>query len=183
VKPFKSTMIVQHPQPVVWRTIRDRLSELVPYMEDVAAVTTKSREEAPPGTVRLVNHWTAKAPLPAALAPVIREDMLSWIDYAEWHDASGECSWRIEPRFQVDRIRCSGIARYADAMAGRGTRVTFEGNLEIVPGGGLLAGPVARALEAFIIGIIPRNAQSLYRAAGSFLEREARPRAGTGLRR
>jgi hypothetical protein len=167
--PFKVTMVVQHPKPMVWAAVRDHLPELVPYMKDVSRITTNSREESA-GMVRLVNRWQAKAPVPQALASVVRQDMLAWTDYAEWWDASGECAWHIEPLFLADRIRCSGTARYDSAMAGRGTRVTFSGTLEILPGGGLLATPVVRALETFITGVIPRNAQSLYRAAAAFLE-------------
>src|SRR5690349_17286404 len=110
MRPFKSTVVVQHPQPIVWTTIRDRLPDLVPYMEDVASVTTRSRVEEAPATIRLVNYWVAKAPIPAGLASVIREDMLSWTDYAEWRGETGVCAWRVEPRFHGERVRCSGTA-------------------------------------------------------------------------
>lgn len=171
MKPFKCVMVVRHPQPLVWDTVRDRLPELVPYMSDVASIVTESREEPARGVVRLVNRWTAKAPIPRALAGVLRPEMLGWTDYAEWRDAEGTCGWRIEPRFFPDRVKCAGLARYETAMAGRGTRVTFEGSLEIAAGGGFLAGPVSGAIESFVTSLIPRNAQNLYRAVGSFLDR------------
>jgi hypothetical protein len=183
MKPFKSTMVVHHPPSVVWATVRDHLPELVPYLPEVASVTTRSRVAAPGGVVLLVNHWVAKVAIPAGLASVVREDMLGWTDYAEWRDSTAVCTWRVEPGFHPDRVRCSGTARYEPAMGGRGTRVTFEGTLEIVPGGGLLGAPVARALESFISAVIPRNAQGLYRASDEFLAGTASRRAGTGLSR
>ncbi len=171
MKAFKAVTVVRHPPSLVWETVRDRLPELVPYMGDVAAIVTISRVEPAPGIVRLVNRWTAKPPIPQALAGVIRPEMLGWTDYAEWRTAQGTCGWRIEPGFFPDRIKCAGQARYESAMAGRGTRVTFEGNLEIAAAGGFLAGPVSGAIEGFVSGLIPRNAQNLYRAVGRFLDR------------
>jgi hypothetical protein len=171
MKSFKCIMVVRQPRALVWTTVRDRLPELVPYMRDVAAIVTDSRVEPARGVVRLVNRWTARAPIPAALVSVIKPEMLGWTDYAEWREADGECSWRIEPRFFTERIRCSGVARYEPAMAGRGTRVTFEGALAIAAGGGFLAGSVSAAIESFVTSLIPRNAQHLYRAVDSFLGR------------
>jgi len=174
VKRFKSIMVVHHQPKVVWATVRDHLEELVPFMDNVASITNRSRDESKTGVVRLVNHWHAKARIPSALASVIRPELLSWIDYAEWRESSSECAWRIEPRFQVDRVRCKGVARYENAMGGRGTRVTFEGTLELLAGGSLLGGTIAGALETFIVALLPHNTQSLYRAVGTFLDRRGR---------
>ena len=171
---FKCTMVIRHSRPLVWSTVRDRLPELVPYMSDVEKIVTESRDEREPGVVRLVNLWTAKAFIPASLASVVRPDMLRWTDYAEWCDSRGECSWRIAPSFLTERIQCGGVARYEHAMARRGTRVTFEGTLQIAPGGGVLASAITNTIEMFITGLIPQNAQKLYRAVGAFLDATAR---------
>ncbi len=173
MKPFRSVIVLPHAVPLVWTAVRDRLPELVPYMSDVAAIVTDSRVEPAPGIVRLVNRWTASTPIPQALAGVIRPDMLGWTDYAEWLETRRTCRWRIEPLFLTDRVRCEGVATYDSAMAGRGTRVTFEGTLAIAAGGGFLARPIAGAIEGFLTGLVPRNAVTLYRAVGSFLTRTA----------
>jgi len=173
MKPFKCVMVVRHAPTLVWGVVRDRLPELVPYMRDVDAIVTASRVEPARGIVRLVNRWTAKAPIPQSLAGVIRPEMLGWTDYAEWNEIRWTCGWRIEPRFLSDRVKCAGMVHYESAMAGRGTRVTFEGALEITAGGGFLAGPLSSAVEGFVTSLIPRNAQHLYRAVDTFLDRAA----------
>ena len=167
---FKCTIVIRHPRDLVWVTVRDRLPALVPYMDNVERIVTEARDEREPGVVRLVNLWIAKARVPAPLASVVKPELLRWTDYAEWRDARGECAWRIAPFFMTERIQCSGVARYESAMAGRGTRVTFGGRLQIAPGGGVLAGSVTKAIEMFITGLIPGNAQRLYRAAAAFLD-------------
>lgn len=167
MKDFKTVSVIKHPRPVVWSTIRDRLSDLAPMLGDVDDIVVQSREETADGAVRLVNLWQAKAQIPASLASMITPEMLAWTDRAEWQPQSWECHWQIQPHFFTDRIHCIGVTRYEEAMAGRGTRLTFEGNLQVqasnLPG-------VSALIESFATGLIPRNFQKLARAVSQHLE-------------
>ncbi len=172
MKTFKTIAVVKHPRTIVWQTIRDHLDELAPILGDIEGVNVQSRADTPDG-VRLVNVWRAKVPIPESLSSMITPDMLAWTDHAEWRAHSWECHWQIEPHFYSDRIRCIGITRYEEAMAGRGTRLTFQGDLDVlasnIPGASAL-------LEAFTTRLIPKNFQKLTKAVSQYLEPTADPR-------
>ncbi len=177
---IKSISVLKHPCAEVWTTIRDRLPEVIPFIEDMESVTVQSREEAADGTVRLVNIWKAKPKLPAIVTSYIKPEMLAWTDRAEYRVKTLECSWRTEPHFFTERIKCSGVTRYEPAMGGRGTRVTFEGDLELslnnLPGvPAIFEGTLARGVETFVTALIPKNFRNLIEAVGHLLDGQKPP--------
>ena len=98
----------------------------------------------------------------------------AWTDRAAWHGDLHECRWRIEPDFLSDGIRCAGITRYGTALGGRGTRVTFEGTLDVraarVPGLPALLGDAASGIiEPFLVGMIPKSLRKLGDAVTALL--------------
>lgn len=174
MKEFTSLAVVPQRPELLWATVRDRMPELVPLLDDVESVTVENRTEQPDGTVRLVNTWRARPAIPAALGAVLRPEMLAWTDRAEWHSGGRECRWRIDPHFHPERIVCSGSTLYEPAMGGRGTRVTVAGSMAF-SAANLVGVPVfleaftAQAIEAFLTAVIPRNFQKLVRAAAQLL--------------
>lgn len=178
MKTFSSVTIVKYPLDLVWSTVRDRLPELVPLMEDIEKVTQLKREETPDGTVLFDNLWQANPKLPAVIAANLSPDKLAWIDRAEWRPESYECHWRIEPRFLPDQIQCWGKARYEPALGGRGTRITFEGQLGIgaqntagLPA--FMDGSLLSGFEALASSLIPKNMRKLTEAVSEFLDKTA----------
>ena len=169
-----SVSVLKHPRDSVWATIRDRLPEVVPLLDDIESVTVESRKDLPDGQVHLVNIWKAKPKLPAIVTGYVKADMMSWTDRAEYRPQSHECAWSIEPHFFRERIKCSGVTRYEPAMGGRGTRVTFEGDLTLdlhnLPGvPSILEGPLASTVELFVVTLLPKNFRKLVEAAGTLL--------------
>ena len=65
---IKSVSMLKHQRDDVWATVRDRLGEIVPLIDDIESVTMESREQGRDGAVRLVNIWKAKPKLPAIVA-------------------------------------------------------------------------------------------------------------------
>lgn len=175
MKDFKSIVVVTHPLDLVWATIRDRLPELVPLLDDVESVTVVERQEEADGTVRLVNLWKAKPRIPSMLSSAINPAMFAYTDHARWVLPARECRWRIEPQFLAAQARCAGVTRYEPALGGRGTKITFAGEFDItahkfaaVPS--FLDGTVAKAIESFVTSLIPRNFRKLTQVAGTFLD-------------
>lgn len=175
---FKSISVVKFPPAVVCPTIRDRLPDLVPLLDDIEQVTVAERKEEPDGRVCLVNFWKAKLQIPAILASAVTPDAVAWTDRAEWSRAGTECRWRIEPRFYPELTRCTGITHYEPALGGRGTRITFEGEFGLaantlpnVPG--LLGGTVGKGIESFATTLIPQNFRKLAHALETFLGQQA----------
>lgn len=171
---FSSVAVVKHPLELVWATIRDRLADLAPLLDNVESITVVERRDAADGVVHLVNLWKARAEIPPAIAKMVPPSSLAWIDRAEWQPRGRECHWTIEPRFLAERMRCGGVTRYESALGGRGTRITFTGTLDLdfhgvrgVPG--LLAGAARRAVESFATTLVPRNFRKLTEALAVFL--------------
>jgi nitrogen fixation protein len=162
MKPFKSIIIVKHPLDAVWTTIRDRMTELVPMLEEVASIIVVDRNSDADGTVRLVNEWRVRLSIPTALGSLVKPEMLGWTDRAEWRESTHECCWAVEPFFLPQAVRCAGTTLYEPAIGGRGTRITFAGTLDVdrmklgaVPVS--LGIPVSAALETIVTTAIPKS--------------------------
>ena len=172
---IKTITVLKHPTERVWTATRDHLPEVVPLLHDIESVTVQSREEKADGTVNLVNVWKACPQLSVILASRIRPEMLMWNDYAQWSPRNFECKWRIEPHFFTNRIRCSGLTSYLPAMGGRGTRITFETEIELhardLPGvPAVLEGTISNAIESFLAVLIPQNFRKVAQAVGALLD-------------
>lgn len=159
---FKSVIIIKHPRDKVWLAIRDNLSDLVPHLDDVASITTEKREKQADDVLLLVNLWKADIAIPAVLTSMIDPDSLRWTDRAAWNEQEYKCHWQIEPHFFADRISCNGTTSYEPAIGGRGTRITFEGQLEVsthnLPGlPAILEKGADSAVEMLVTTLIPKN--------------------------
>jgi hypothetical protein len=178
VKTFKSLVVVKEPVGVVWATVRDRLTELVPLIEDVAAIEVLQREELGPDLVRIVNRWSAVQRIPELMARSLPSSEISWIDRNEWDGPSFVCRWSVEPSILREHIECRGTTSYQAAMGGAGTRVTFDGTFDLAKGalGGLanaLERPMAAFVESIVTTIVPKNSRKVIEAAATLVGREA----------
>lgn len=180
MKHFKNIIMVQQPLDIVWLTIRDQISELVPYLDDVAAIDTQQRREDEHNIVHLVNMWRADVSVPKVAAGIIDPSKLAWLDFASWEPMQHLCRWRIEPQFFAKRINCQGETRYETAMGGRGTRITFEGDITIDAGDlpgvpGFMQHSVSNAVESFVTTLIPKNFRKVTDALSELLVTDAEP--------
>jgi hypothetical protein len=174
MKSFKTLAVVKHPRPVVWATVRDHMADLAANMADIAAIEVQQRAERDDGVVTLLNVWRADTRIPSMFASIVTPDMLCWTDRAEWWPDAWETRWQIQPYFVTSGSACIGVTRYEEAMAGRGTRMTFQGQLDFssvtVPGiSGLVFKASSSPLEAFAASLITRNLQQLAHAVSRHL--------------
>jgi hypothetical protein len=175
VKPFKSIVLTQQPVDRLWVTVRDHMSELAGMLDDIDRITVVGREQLSRGRLRLVNEWRAKPRLPISIESVTGTDAFVWLDHAEWSESDRRCEWRIEPQFLDGRIHCHGATLYEPAMGGRGSRVTFEGELRLeAPRTGassLLERSVAPIVESIVTVMIPKNFRKIVEAAARLEQR------------
>ena len=180
MKDFRCLVGLRHPPDRVALGVRDWMGEIGPTLENVQQVATVVRVERPAGGTGLVNEWRVNPVLPAALNGVVTRDMLGWLDHAEWAPDLSACAWRIEPFFMSEAIDCRGSTRFEPAMGGRGSRVTFEGRLDIDPAAlatlpVIWRGPASIAVEMLISTLIPKNFRTAVEAVGSLLETRGQP--------
>jgi hypothetical protein len=178
MRSFRSVLVLKRPRHELWTIMRDHLQEFAGNIADIEDIREIERTVDADGAVRIVNEWYARQQLPGALRAVLRSERLGWIDRNRWDESSGICSWTIEPGEIGEHIACSGETRFADAMGGRGTRISFEGELDIKPSLLGSLGPVAPMLsgvvESVVTTIVPRNLRAVAEAAAAFDRRDFR---------
>jgi hypothetical protein len=173
VKTFRTLVVLKHPHEAVWAAMRDRLPEFAPRIPDIASVTQTERDAVDGGSVRIVNEWRIRLPVPAAVRSIIGADEIGWIDRNTWDERTRTCSWTIEPFFLAEYIACDGRTVFEPAMGGRGARISLEGTLDLKPGFlGRLAGaaerPITGFLESAVTTVIPKNLRAVVEAAAAF---------------
>jgi hypothetical protein len=172
LKNFRSLVVLKRPQHELWSVMRDHLVEFAGNIADIQEIRQIERTVDSNDMVHIVNEWRMSQQIPAAIRPMLKTGEVVWIDRNTWNVETGTCSWTIEPSSFGDYITCSGETTFAEAMAGRGTRVAFAGELDVKPGllGSLGSmGPmVSGLLESIVTTIIPRNLRAVVEAAAAF---------------
>jgi len=165
--------LVHHPRELVFRTLRDRLGDIVAFMPNVTAIDPIDRVEEGPGRHSIVNVWHGEGAIPAVARRFIKPNMLQWTDRAVWDEAAWTCEWDQETAFFANRVGCSGRNHYVEVepgVTGIEIRGTFSLRLKGLAG---LPGPLARratpAVERFIVGLITPNLATTAAAAEQFL--------------
>jgi hypothetical protein len=166
---------IAFPREVAFRTYRDELPALVPYLPNVKSIEVKETEQAPGGVAtrtRKLNLWRANVDVPSFAQSVLKPDMLAWDDHALWDEADWTCEWRVAPHFFADRIKCAGKNRYiAD---GDGVILQIRGDLTIEAKGlpgvpRLLTNTVNAGVEKFIVALLTPNLTSVSKGLDAYL--------------
>jgi hypothetical protein len=169
---FRSLVVLKRPVQELWTNMRDRLPELAAGIVDVESVQQLERRDDGDGIVRITNRWRSSQTIPPLVRPILRTDQASWVDRNAWDIRTLTCAWSIEPDFLAEYLSCTGETTFAETMAGRGTRVTFAGTLELKPGLmealGSLAAIGPGFIESIVTSAIPRNLRAVAEAAAAF---------------
>jgi len=170
VKSFRSLAVLKRPHDELWAVMRDHLPEVAPGVADIEEVRELERSSSG-GAVHIVNRWQVRATMPQAIRAMLKLNELAWIDRNTWDEAAYVCTWSIEPCFLTEYIICAGTTSFAPAMGGQGSRVTFEGALELKPGF-LPLGGIEKLVTGFVESvastIIPRNLRAVVEAAAEY---------------
>lgn len=170
---FKSTSVIKHPAGLVYETMRDKLPEIVTFLDDIESVEAKEREELAGGKVRIVNIWQAAPALPSYVAQHVKREMLAWTDRAEWNQKAQECRWEIEPHAFKEWVRCVGKTSFEPAIRGEATKITFSGSLELQKADGVLkalSGSTSQLVEIIVQRMIPSNFVKVTKALSQYLD-------------
>jgi len=161
MRTFSTLIVLRAPPEPLFAVMRDRLAELVGSIDDIKGLEQLERAETDRDVV-VVNRWHARQTIPGLVRERLGDGEISWVDRARWSNQDLLCRWSIEPSVGDGAITCVGATSFAPAMAGRGCRVTFEGELAIAPefiGSlvGPLAGPIRLLVESIGMNIVPSN--------------------------
>lgn len=161
MKSFSTLVVVRAPPEALFASMRDRLPDIVPALDEIASIEELERSVVG-GDVDIVNHWRARQQVPGFLRERLGASEIGWLDRARWSSDTLVCRWRIEPSIGDGAISCTGTTRFQPAMGGRGTRALFEGELLIDPLFisaivGVINKPVLALVESVATTIIPTN--------------------------
>lgn len=157
---------------VVYEILRDKLTSLVPFLDNVAAIDELERSPKPGGQ-HVLNRWRADpGQVPSLVRNFLKPEMLEWLDHADWDDAGTYVDWRIESAVFKGLYSCEGRNRVV--AAGDDVRIIIGGELKVDPGKipglpRLLAGKVVPTLEAYLIDRMKPNMASLGTGVTRFL--------------
>jgi hypothetical protein len=167
---------IPHPRALVFATHRDRLVDVVKYMPNVAGVVTESRIEEG-DLVHLVNRWTgASTEIPAPLRPLVKPELLTWVDRATWDQARWKTQWSITLDAVADAISAHGENTFLDE--GPDTVVQMNGEFVVHPERirgvpSFVARSAAPALERFVVGLLQPNLKRSNAAVRQYLDDNA----------
>jgi hypothetical protein len=169
MKTFRTVVVLKRPRNLLWTAMRDQLHEVVAHVPDIESIKEIERAAENDGTIRIVNEWRPRYPLPPGLRTLFGGE-LGWTDRNSWDENIHVCTWAIEPFFLSEHIDCAGTTVFEPALAGQGTKVTLEGTLELRPGilsviGMGSQGPLTTVLESVLTSVIPKNLRAILEAA------------------
>jgi hypothetical protein len=170
---FKIAELIRHPLEKVYRTNRDHLADLVPFMPNVDDIEVLERAETPTG-VRLVNRWKVSGAVPRVARPFFGEKMLTYLDRAEWHNEASRVDWKFEIGMFPDAVDCHGSNYFTAGKEAETTELVLQGWLNIdlgkVRGVPRLLQGLASTVESFVIGQVRPNLAAVAVAVGKFLD-------------
>lgn len=111
----------------VYPLVRDRMTELLPYLPNVNRVTQLESRRLNEHEVEIVNRWEAKSQLPAMAAKFLPNDLFTWTDHAHWYDNEYHVKYRIEG------YGYQGTGVNSFKPEGTGTRIHIMNDIEIDP--------------------------------------------------
>lgn len=161
---LKSTSIVNRPLEEVYKLVRDDLTKLVPHLPNVDKIVQAERQPNDQGP-KIVNHWYAKAEVPALVKKFVNPNLFSWKDFAQWDDSQYLVNYELESFLGNELFDASGTNSFK-AIDENKTELTISCSLTIypekVPGvPRLLAKKVTPALESVIEKLLGPNLTSL----------------------
>jgi len=170
---------VPGPPDEVMAILRDRLSDLVPFLPAIDQIEELERTVEEDGNTRVLNLWRGNRKLvPAIARPFVTRAMLTWEDHAHWLMRECQVVWRFEPQRFKRLFTCTG-RNYLFSTDDGNSLLRMTGDLrvhpETVPG---ISQRLARKLEPklapWAIDKIKPNLMQVPAALQGFFEEERR---------
>jgi hypothetical protein len=130
---FELEQFIEMPADEAYLLLRDRLTDLVPYLPAIDEIETLERVFDDDGSLRTLYRWAGNRKLVPPLArPFVTRSMTSWNDRGHWPAGTRECHWVFEPERFGTLFTCRGTTHIEEGDAGT-TRLRLVGDLEVYP--------------------------------------------------
>ena len=168
--------IINQAADIVYPFVRDKMQEIVPFLPNVEKIETVKHERVSDTRVEVVNHWFAKADVPASAKPFVKPEFFQWKDYATWKDDEFCVDYHIESFIGNKFFDLSGT-NFFNPLGNDKTELKITFNLEIyperVPGvPKFLAKRAKGPLEEMIKKMLTPNLTSLVKGLNEYYAKE-----------
>ncbi len=162
---------VPFPRPLVYRTYRDKLTELVPYLPNIRQIESKSRRATEHG-LHCVVVWHGGGEIPTLARAVLSKDMLSWTEHEFWNETDFTLEWQIQTHAFTKAVSCGGKNRFievdgATVIENRGSLVIDPQKIEGIPS--FLIVQTAKIVEEFLGQKIGPNLKQMSEGVNRYL--------------
>ncbi len=165
---------VNQPLEKIYALMRDDLAQLAPFLPNIEKIVMLEKEELKPHQHRRLNHWFAKAEIPALAKKYLKPEFFAWKDYAVWDDQEHSAEFRLESFFGKDLYEAKG-KNYFRAVGDDKTEVHLCCEVTIyaqrVPGiPKFLASTILPLIEGVIVKILEPNLKSLSKGLNGYFQ-------------
>jgi len=143
---FKLVELIKYPLDAVYDTYRDHLADLVSYLPNVERIE-KLEQQATPNGVKQLNRWKVSGAIPRPLRAFFSDQLLTYLDHADWNDSERHVEWRFEMGMMTEAIDCHGT-NFFRGVSENSTELTLTGELTIDLS-------KIRAIPRFLYGLAP----------------------------
>jgi hypothetical protein len=171
---ISADILIPFPSALVFSTYRDKLEELVPYLQNVKQVELKLRRQEGDLT-HLVNEWQGGGDIPAIVRPLLADSIFSWTEFITWNQSQLTADWSIKSHIFSEAVECFGRNQFIDQE--NATLVQSRGNIKIDPqrikGTPLfIAHGLAKVVEEFLAQKIEPNLREMGRGVSIYLSKQ-----------
>ncbi len=171
---LESEDFLDQPAEIVYPLVRDEMDKILPFLPDIEKIVTIDYNRLDEDTVKVVNHWYGKADIPGFAKKFVKPELMSWKDFATWHDSRFCVDYHLESFLGNDIFDASGTNYFEPAGEGR-TRIYVSATIDIYPGKvpgipRLLAGRVKPMVEGLIRGMLEPNLTSLAKGLQGYFD-------------
>ena len=93
---FENSDVVHMTPKKAYKTVRDELRELAPYIGNVQKIERVEYTKKSRNLINIVNHWYGYADIPSILKPIAKPEYLQWEDVSEWLDDKLRANFRMK---------------------------------------------------------------------------------------
>lgn len=171
---ISADILIPFSSALVFSTYRDKLEELVPYLQNVKQVELKSRRDEGNLTY-LVNEWQGGGEIPAIVRPLLADSVLRWTEFITWDQTQLTASWSIKSHIFSEAVECVGRNQFIDQE--HATLVQSRGNIKIDPQQikgtpSFIAHSLAKVVEDFLAHKIEPNLKEMGKGVNIYLSKQ-----------
>ena len=127
-------LVVRQPRTQLQEALCARTWELGKLLDEIDCTVLEEQDSNNADWQSATHTWRAKATAPAVLAPHMDSNYLAWTATVEWSNERFQSRWQVEPHAVKKSLVCSAEVNMADALRGRGTRLSIDFNIEGLDG-------------------------------------------------